>query len=180
MDLILRQIRSTHRSSWLIAWVFRHSVEYLLAYDLTRSQTLGERVAPGPTLAAWRRWLCRRVRPGSKPLRSSDVARLCYNSFAKENTMTTTTIRLPEELKARIARAAERVGTTAHNFILLAIAEKADEEERKADFHDTADTRYANLIASGRTVPWSDMRAYLEARLAGKTRARPRPKKLPR
>ena len=94
--------------------------------------------------------------------------------------MTTTTIRLPEELKARIARAAERVGTTAHNFILLAIAEKADEEERSADFHDTADTRYANIIASERTVPWSDMRAYLEARLAGKTRARPRPKKLPR
>lgn len=94
--------------------------------------------------------------------------------------MTTTTIRLPEELRARIARAAKRAGTTAHNFILMAVAEKADEEERSADFHDTGDMRYANIIASGRTVPWSDMRAYLEARLAGKTRAHPRSKKLPR
>ncbi len=47
--------------------------------------------------------------------------------------MSTTTIRLPEELKARIAAAAERAGTTAHNFILEAIAEKADQKELRAD-----------------------------------------------
>ena len=40
--------------------------------------------------------------------------------------MSTTTIRLPENLKARVARAAERSGTSAHSFILEAIAEKAD------------------------------------------------------
>ncbi|MDE2257829.1 MAG: CopG family transcriptional regulator, partial [Xanthomonadaceae bacterium] len=31
--------------------------------------------------------------------------------------MSTTTIRLPDDLKARIATAAERAGTTSHNFI---------------------------------------------------------------
>ena len=39
--------------------------------------------------------------------------------------MSTTTIRLPPHLKERVARAAEIAGTTAHSFILAAIAEKA-------------------------------------------------------
>ena len=40
--------------------------------------------------------------------------------------MPTTTIRLSDELKARVASAAERAGTSPHNFILEAIAEKAE------------------------------------------------------
>ena len=67
--------------------------------------------------------------------------------------MSTTTIRLPDALKARVARAAERAGTTAHSFILEAIAEKADLEERRADFHDEAEPRYAGIIDSGKTIP---------------------------
>ena len=91
--------------------------------------------------------------------------------------MTTTTIRLPEGLKAKIARAAKRAGTTSHSFILEAIAEKADEAERRADFHEVADKRYASLVASGKTLPWEKMRSYLEKRIAGKTGARPVAKK---
>ena len=92
--------------------------------------------------------------------------------------MSTTTIRLPEELKARVAAAAERAGTTAHSFILDAIAEKADQAERRADFHGAAEKRYADLVASGKTIPWEKMRSYLEDRIAGKTVARPVSKKL--
>ena len=91
--------------------------------------------------------------------------------------MSTTTIRIPEDLKARIAAAAERAGTTAHGFILEAIAEKAEQAERRADFHTVADQRYANLVASGKTIPWEKMRGYLENRIAGKTAARPIAKK---
>ena len=43
--------------------------------------------------------------------------------------MSTTTIRLPQDLKERITRAAERAGTTVHSFILEAIAEQAEQEE---------------------------------------------------
>ena len=94
--------------------------------------------------------------------------------------MSTTTIRLPDDLKARVARAAERTGTTSHSFILEAIAEKADQEERRGDFNDTADRRYAEIVASGKTIPWSEMRRYMEDRLAGKKAARPGAKKLAR
>lgn len=94
--------------------------------------------------------------------------------------MSTTTIRLPEDLKARVAAAAERAGTTAHGFILEAIAEKADQAERRADFHDDAEKRYAELAASGKTIPWEKMRSYLEDRIGGSSVARPRPRKLAR
>lgn len=94
--------------------------------------------------------------------------------------MSTTTIRLPEELKARVARAAERAGTTPHGFILEAIAEKATQDEARADFHETAEQRYAAIVASGKTIPWADMRRYLEIRVAGKRAARPAAKKMAR
>lgn len=94
--------------------------------------------------------------------------------------MSTTTIRLPEELKARVAAAAEHAGTTAHGFILEAIAEKTDQAERRANFHSVGAERYAELVASGKTIPWEKMRRFLEDRVAGKSVAHPRPKKLAR
>jgi predicted transcriptional regulator len=94
--------------------------------------------------------------------------------------MSTTTIRLPEKLKARVAAAAKRAGTSAHSFILEAIAEKADEEERRSEFHQVAERRYAEIVSSGKAIPWTQMRAYLEGRLAGQTPKRPTAKKLAR
>lgn len=94
--------------------------------------------------------------------------------------MTTTTIRLPEELKARVAVAAKRSGTTAHGFILEAIAEKAVLEESRAEFDALAEERYARIAASGKTIPWQEMRSYLEDRLAGKAAKSPVARKLAR
>lgn len=92
--------------------------------------------------------------------------------------MSTTTIRLPDELKARIAEAAKRTGTTSHNFILEAIAEKADLAERRADFDAEAEQRYAGIVETGKTIPWSEMRGYLEARIAARPARRPAARKL--
>ncbi len=94
--------------------------------------------------------------------------------------MATTTIRLPQGLKERIARAAERAGSTAHSFILEAIAEKAEQAELRAEFQDTAERRYAEIVASGKTVPWNEMHRYLERRLTGNKVTRPRPRTLVR
>ncbi|MDP2794382.1 MAG: hypothetical protein Q8O25_09940 [Sulfurisoma sp.] len=94
--------------------------------------------------------------------------------------MSTTTIRLPEDLKARVAAAAKRSGTTAHGFILDAIAEKAAQEELRADFDALAEDRHARIVASGKTISWREMRGYLEERLAGKAAKRPVARKLAR
>ena len=94
--------------------------------------------------------------------------------------MSTTTIRMPDDLKARVAAAAKRSGTTTHGFILEAIAEKATQEELRADFDTVAEDRYALIVASGRTIPWQEMRRYLEERLAGNAAKRPAARTLAR
>jgi len=94
--------------------------------------------------------------------------------------MSTTTIRLPDELKARVAEAAKQAGTTSHNFILEAIAEKADLAAQRAAFHALADQRYAEFLESGKSIPWEEARAYLKGRVAGKAVKRPVARKLDR
>lgn len=94
--------------------------------------------------------------------------------------MTTTTIRLPEDLKARVAAAAKRSGTTAHGFILEAIAEKTRQAESRADFDAVAEERYAGIVSSGKAIPWAEMRKYLEARVSGEPARRPVARKLAR
>jgi hypothetical protein len=78
--------------------------------------------------------------------------------------MSTTTIRLSPKLKARVAAASKRAGST----------------ERRSDFHDVTEKRYAQIAASGKAIPWREMRAYLEDRVAGKKARRPVAKKLAR
>jgi predicted transcriptional regulator len=92
----------------------------------------------------------------------------------------TTTIRLPAELKARVIAAAGRAGVTSHSLILEAIAQKIEQDELRVEFEKTADDRYAAIVSSGKTIPWSEMRSYLERRIAGKSATRPKAKKLGR
>lgn len=92
--------------------------------------------------------------------------------------MSTTTIRLPDELKARVAEVAKETGMTPHGFILEAIAEKAALAERRADFEAEAERRHAGIAASGKTIPWNEMRSYLERRVTGQAARRPAARKL--
>jgi predicted transcriptional regulator len=92
--------------------------------------------------------------------------------------MSTTTIRLPEELKKRVRLAAARSGATTHGFILQAIAEKTEQEAVRQDFTETANQRYASIVASGETIPWSEVRRYLEQSMEGKRPSRPAARKL--
>ena len=90
-----------------------------------------------------------------------------------------TTIRLPEALKARIARAAECEGVTAHGFILGAVEAKVGELEHRRDFHDEADRRWLQFLADGNALDWSEVRASL-LRGAQATAAKPRTRKAAR
>lgn len=107
------------------------------------------------------------------------VAHMCYIGPipATGAPMSTTTIRLPDALKARIAKAAEAAGTTSHNFILEAIAEKADRAEQRAEFHALANQRYAQFLDSGKSIPWDEARAWLKQRLDDKSARRPAARK---
>lgn len=57
---------------------------------------------------------------------------------------------------------------------------KVDETEQRNAFRDEAEQRHAQIIASGETIPWSEIRDYLTERAAGKAPPRPQPRKLGR
>ena len=94
--------------------------------------------------------------------------------------MSTTTIRIEEDLKARIAAAAHLAGKTAHAFILDVIAQTVEQLEIDEEFHRLADERWAKVLATGRTVPWDDAKVYLEARARGDKVRKPAARKAKR
>lgn len=81
--------------------------------------------------------------------------------------MSTTTIRLEDELKSRINTAAAQAGKTAHAFILEALAQKVEQVEQDSAFNALADERWARIRATGKTVAWDDAKTYLAARANG-------------
>lgn len=94
--------------------------------------------------------------------------------------MSTTTIRIDDELKERVAAVADRAGKTAHSFMVEAIAQATEEAEQNDEFHQVAGQRWAKFLATGEAIPWAEARAYLEARARGEKLRRPRPGKVSR
>jgi predicted transcriptional regulator len=91
--------------------------------------------------------------------------------------VSTTTIRIEEDLKARVSAAAERAGKTTHAFIVDAITETVEQAELDDEFHRIADERWARVLSTGKTVSWDEARAYVEARLRGEQPRRPAARK---
>lgn len=94
--------------------------------------------------------------------------------------MSTTTIRIEDALKARIASAAERTGKSSHAFILDALAETVERIEMDEELHRVADERWASLVQTGKSIGWDDAKAYLLARAAGQKPRKPIARKLVR
>ena len=94
--------------------------------------------------------------------------------------MSTITIRLPYDLKARLSRVAKKLGSSSHALILDTISERIEAEERRSAFLATAEKRHAKLVESGETISWEEMKLYLKDRMSGKKVNRPNPRKLTR
>lgn len=88
--------------------------------------------------------------------------------------MSTTTIRLEDQLKARIATAAERAGTTAHAFILEAVERTVEQAEQEEAFHRLADERWNKLLETGKTVAWEEAKSHIAARARGERPRKPK------
>jgi predicted transcriptional regulator len=91
--------------------------------------------------------------------------------------MSTTTIRIDDDLKVRVAAAAQRAGKTAHAFILDAISQTVEQVELDNAFNALAEQRWASLQTGGKTVPWDDAKAYLAARASGAPARKPAARK---
>lgn len=91
--------------------------------------------------------------------------------------MSTTTIRIEDELKARVATAAAHMGKSAHAFIVDALAERVEQVELEASFQALAQERWARIRTTGKTVAWDDARAYLSQRANGEQPRKPSARK---
>lgn len=91
--------------------------------------------------------------------------------------MSTTTIRLEDDLKDRAAAAAERAGKTTHAFIRDAITRTVEQAELDDAFHRLAHERWTTILATGATLNWDDARTWLAARSGGEQPTRPKSRK---
>ena len=85
--------------------------------------------------------------------------------------MSTTTLRIEDALRERIVRLAQAFDQTPHNFMLEALAQKADEAEWKLSMQRDAQQRDACLQAGASGIEWHEMRTYLRSRLDDATQA---------
>lgn len=88
---------------------------------------------------------------------------------------TTTTIKLPRELKARIARVARKIGQTPHAFMVEALERQTTREERMEDFVKEAMAADKEISAGGDVYAASDVHAWLGRLAQGRRAPRPRP-----
>lgn len=82
--------------------------------------------------------------------------------------MSTTTLRIDQSLRARITRLASALNQTPHNFMVEALAQKADEAEWRLAVQTEAHQRDVALQAGEPGVEWHEMKTYLRARLAAR------------
>jgi predicted transcriptional regulator len=88
--------------------------------------------------------------------------------------MSTTTLRIDDTLRERIARLAQALGQTPHNFMVEALAQKADEAEWRMSMQREAHQRDQALQAGEPGVEWHEMRTYLQERLKAGNTAKPK------
>jgi predicted transcriptional regulator len=87
---------------------------------------------------------------------------------------TVTTLKLPDELKARIAALAREQDKTPHAFMVEAIAEQAERAERRSGFVAAALAAEREVAEDGAVYDADDVFAWLRARVAGAEPRRPR------
>lgn len=92
--------------------------------------------------------------------------------------MSTTTIRLPDELRARIDKLAAARGSSAHAFMVEAVARAAEQEEQRLDFEAEADRRFKQMLRTGQYHTLEAMRDYGMALARGEKPKRPVPSQM--
>jgi hypothetical protein len=88
--------------------------------------------------------------------------------------MSTTSLKLPDDVKRLAAAAAKKRGVTPHAFMVEAIRSAAMAAKLRAEFVADADAARKDALASGTGFAAADVHAYLRARVRGSRAAKPR------
>jgi predicted transcriptional regulator len=90
--------------------------------------------------------------------------------------MSTTSLKLPDDLKERAVAAARSQGLTTHAFMVEAIRQAATASEQRSRFIAEAEAARKAMLKSGKGYDASEVHAYLRDRIAGKAKNRPKAK----
>jgi predicted transcriptional regulator len=88
--------------------------------------------------------------------------------------MSTTSLKLSDELKQRAVAAAQKQGVSPHAFMVQAIEQAAASAERRAAFVAEAQASRQRMLRTGKGYDADEVHAYLKARIAGRKPARPK------
>ena len=89
-----------------------------------------------------------------------------------------TTLKLPEELKTRIASAANSAGKAPHAFMIEALSAQTALVERRQAFIAAAGVAEQEVAEYGLVYDADEIFSYIQARLGGKRAKWPKTKKL--
>ena len=89
--------------------------------------------------------------------------------------MPTTTLKLPDDLKARIAPLAAAEGVSVHAWMVGALSVQAELAERRQAFLQDALTAAEAVDRGGDAFAAADVHSYLRAKLARRASKRPTP-----
>lgn len=101
----------------------------------------------------------------------------CYFGDTMANT---TSLKLPEDLKERIASLTHGVAQTPHAYMVEAIAEKVVRDEKRRDFLESARKSSEHFKRTGIAYAHDDVMRYFIEKAAGKKPAKPKPLRVPR
>jgi len=87
--------------------------------------------------------------------------------------MSATSLKLPEELKQRLAQLAANAGQTPHAYMIEALSREAERADLQAQFAADADRSEKQTLTSGKAHSLNVAFDYLEARLSGKKAKKP-------
>lgn len=82
--------------------------------------------------------------------------------------MSTTTLKIPDALKARIADAAEQAGKSAHAFMVEALEAETRRAEMRRDFVNSALKAEQEVAQYGEVYSMDAVHRYFSDKLAGK------------
>ena len=91
--------------------------------------------------------------------------------------MVPTTLKLPDELKKRVAALVHGTGKSAHAFMVDAIEQQTILAERRKAFVADAKTAKEDMNRTGKGYPAEEVHAYMGARAEGKKVSRPKAKR---
>ena len=92
----------------------------------------------------------------------------------------TTSLKLPEDLKERLGKAAQRVEQTPHAYMVQAISEKVERDEKRESFLASARKSREEFKRTGIVYRHEDVMLYMKQLAAGKKPAKPKPVRIPK